>query len=136
MARHKHPDVTPATVVELVDRLARFDALVEVGIGLRPEVAVHLSDHAAVTATDIVPRPVPEGVRFVQDDITRPDPEVYADADVIYGVNLPPELHPPTQCIANQSDATFAFTTLGTDPPAVPANPEMIPSETLYWARD
>jgi len=44
----------------IVDRLARFDRVVEVGVGRRPDVASALADRGVrVTATDITPREVP-----------------------------------------------------------------------------
>jgi len=121
----------------IVDRLARFDCVVEIGVGHRPAVAAALADRGvAVTATDVTPREVPENVAFVRDDITDPVPEVYADADAIYGLDLPPELHAPAASIAREHDAALVFTTLGGDPPAVPVEREMLPVETLYWARE
>jgi uncharacterized UPF0146 family protein len=120
----------------LVARLSRFDRVVEVGIGTRPDVAAALaSDGTAVTATDIEQCPVPDGVRFVRDDVTDPDRGVYADADAIYALNLPPELHRPTRALARAVDATFLFTTLGAEPPAVPVEREMLPGTTLYTAK-
>lgn len=117
-------------------RLRRFSPLVEVGIGRRTDLAAALSAHARVTATDVVEREVPAGVRFVRDDVADPRAAVYADAEAIYARSLPPELHRPALDVARAQDATLAFTTLGTDPPAVPVRPETIPGETLFWARD
>ena len=37
--------------------------------------------------------------------------------------------------VARRIDAAFTFTTLGGDHPAVPARPETLPGDTLYWAR-
>jgi len=126
-----------ATVEALVGRLATFDRLVEVGVGNRPAVAAGLvAAGARVTATDVVPREVPAGVTFVRDDVTDPTPGVYADADAIYAQNLPPELHRATLAVAREANAAFAFTTLGMDQPAVPARPETLPGETLFWARE
>jgi hypothetical protein len=121
----------------IVDRLARFDRVVEVGVGRRPDVASALADRGVrVTATDITPREVPESVAFVLDDVTVPDPDIYADADAIYALDLPPELHRPVAAIAREQDAEFVFTTLGGDEPAIPVERETLPTETLYWARD
>ncbi|QSG03580.1 UPF0146 family protein [Natranaeroarchaeum sulfidigenes] len=121
----------------IADRLARFDRVVEVGVGRRPDVAGALADRGVtVTATDITPREGPENVEFVLDDITDPTPEVYADADAIYALDLPPELHRPTAGVAREHDAVFVFTTLGGDPPAIPVERETLPTETLYWARE
>ncbi len=121
----------------IVDRLARFDRVVEVGVGRRPDVASALADRGVhVTATDVTPREVPESVAFVLDDVTVPDPDVYADADAVYALDLPPELHRPAATLAREQDAEFVFTTLGGDEPAIPVERETLPTETLYWAVD
>ncbi|PSQ16518.1 hypothetical protein BRD00_11045 [Halobacteriales archaeon QS_8_69_26] len=126
-----------ARVRTLADRLARFDRVVEVGIGRRPAVAALLADRGvAVTATDLRERPVPDGVTFVRDDVTDPDPSVYRDAGAVYALNAPPELHRPLQAVAREAGAALAFTTLGGDPPAVDARPEPVPGDTLFWARE
>ncbi|MFC7027371.1 UPF0146 family protein [Halomicroarcula sp. GCM10025324] len=121
---------------ELVSRLLSVDSVVEVGVGNRPGVAGRLAaEGVAVTATDIDPRPVPDGVRFVVDDVTDPDRSVYAGADVVFARNLPPELHRPTRAVARSVDAACWFTTLGGDPPTVPVDTEQLPGgETLYRA--
>ncbi len=127
----------------LADRLDEFDALVEVGVGNRPAVASALAARGrSVTATDVTePRSVadgsfPERVAFVRDDVTNPDLAVYADADVVYALNCPPELQRPLVDVARAADAVAAFTTLGADPVVVPATPEPLPGvrETLYVA--
>ena len=126
----------PATRDAVVDRLARYDRLVEVGVGNRPDVAAALAERASVTVTDVHDRPVPDGVRFVRDDVTDPDATVYREADALYALNLPPELHRPTWTLARRSDADFRFTTLGGDGPAIPVDRETLPGETLFRARD
>ncbi|WP_136716690.1 UPF0146 family protein [Halorientalis salina] len=119
----------------LVDYLAAFDALVEVGVGNRPDVAEALADRGCtVVATDIYDRPVPDGVRFVRDDVTDPDESVYADADAVYARNLPPELHRPTREVARRHDAAFCFTTLGGEQPLVPVHRETVVEGTLFVA--
>jgi uncharacterized UPF0146 family protein len=130
--------VRPATRDALADHLARYDRLVEVGVGNRPDVAAALAERAsvsAVTATDVHDRPVPDGVRFVCDDVTTPDESVYRDADAIYALNFPPELHRPAWDLARRVDADFLFTTLGGDGPSIPTTPETLPGETLFHAR-
>ncbi len=123
------------TTAGLVARLARFARVVEVGVGSRPEVAAALAERGvSVTATDIRDRRVPDPVRFVRDDATDPDRRVYAGADALFARNLPPELHRPVRDIARAVDARFLFTTLGADPPAVPAEPETLPATTLFVA--
>ncbi|PSP95141.1 hypothetical protein BRC91_03845 [Halobacteriales archaeon QS_4_62_28] len=122
----------------LVDRLAAFDRVVEVGMGRRPDVVRRLAQRdVTVVVTDIVDREVPAGVQFVVDDITAPDPSVYDGADAIYALNCPPELHRPLRSVAREHDAVCYFTTLGGDQPAVPVEREQLPGgETLYRVRD
>ncbi|WP_267161211.1 UPF0146 family protein [Halovenus salina] len=120
----------------LVARLSRFDSVVELGIGRRTSVAQALAVRGRdVTATDIRERSVPTGVSFACDDVTAPDHELYADADALYALNWPPELHRPAVELADAVDATFLFTTLGGDQPVVPVRRITVPGETLYIAR-
>jgi len=117
----------------LVGSLDGYDALVEVGIGRRTDVAAALADRGrTVTATDVHPREVPDGVSFVRDDVTAPDRDVYADADALYALNLPPELHRPARDVARAVGADFCFTTLGGDQPTVPVERRAIRGDTLY----
>lgn len=128
----------------LVRRLSEYPSAVEVGVGRRPAVAAGLSGAGvAVTATDIVAASevdVPPSVSFARDDIVaaseRDHPGRMYDADLLYGLNLPPELHRPTLDVARVVDADFVFTTLGYDSPAVTCETEALPEgETLYVAR-
>jgi len=115
---------------------AADDPVVEVGIGHRTAVAAALAARGVpVTATDIHERTVPDGVRFVRDDVTAPDRAVYADAAAIYALNCPPELHRPALDVARAVDAPFLFTTLGGDPPTVPVERHTLPAETLFVAK-
>jgi hypothetical protein len=132
-----------AVVAALADRLESYDVVVEVGVGERSEVAAALAARGAtVTATDVAePRCVaagsfPESVAFVRDDVTDPDPGVYADADLVYALNCPPELQRPLVDVARDAGADAAFTTLGADPAVVPASPEALSGvrETLFVA--
>ncbi|UPV72779.1 hypothetical protein M0R89_09475 [Halorussus limi] len=127
----------PPTRRAIVGRLSGFERVVEVGIGNRTDVAAALADAGvAVTATDVRPREVPAGVAFAEDDVLDPDPARYRDADAVYALNLPPELHRPTLEVARRHDAAFLFTTLGGDPPAVPVERETVPGETIFVARE
>ena len=122
-----------STRESLTDRLADRDRVVEVGIGREPALAAALATRGVdVTATDIQPRTVPPGVEFAVDDITTPTRSLYADADVVYALNLPPELHRPTATLAGAVGAPLLFTTLGGDPPTVPVERETLPEETLF----
>ena len=119
----------------LVGALSRYDSLVEVGIGNRSDTAAVLADRGCVVvATDVHERSVPDGVSFVRDDVTDPDPAVYADADAVYALNCPPELQRPLRDVADAAGADCLFTTLGGDPATVPVRRVMLPAdrETLY----
>ncbi|MDL5361783.1 UPF0146 family protein [Halalkalicoccus sp. NIPERK01] len=119
----------------LAAELAEYDSLVEVGIGRRTGVAGALAARGRrITATDVHPREVPDGVAFVLDDVTDPDPSVYANAGAIYALNCPPELHRPIRDLARRVDADFLFTTLGGDGPAIPVSRRTLPAETLFVA--
>ncbi|MBZ6494399.1 UPF0146 family protein [Natrinema longum] len=120
----------------ILAHLSAYERAVEIGIGRRTELARALAARGvSVTATDVHDRAVPEGVTFVRDDIVDPDPSVYADADVVYARNLPPELHRPALEAARDADAEFLFTTLGGDSPAVPVERVTVDEGTLYVAR-
>ncbi|UHH25484.1 UPF0146 family protein [Halobacterium noricense] len=121
----------------VVDVLAGYERLVEVGVGKRPDVAAELAARGRdVTATDVHEREVPENVAFVRDDVTDPEPSVYADADAVYALNCPPELHSALVAVAEAADAACLFTTLGGDQPAVPVKRRTVASGTLYVARE
>ncbi|AUV80572.1 hypothetical protein C2R22_01925 [Salinigranum rubrum] len=137
--------MTRRTTAALADYLSRYGRVVEVGIGRRTDVAATLVDRGTeVTATDVHPRPVPDGVRFVRDDIVvraerdAPPGPPYA-VDAVYALNLPPELHRPTRDVAHAAGADFLFTTLGGDPPTVPVERVTLDTEagveTLYVSR-
>jgi uncharacterized UPF0146 family protein len=120
----------------LVDRLARYDEVVEVGVGTRPSVAAGLAERGcSVTATDIYDREIPAGVRFVRDDVTDPDGSLYRDADAVYALNCPPELQRPLADAARGADADCLFTTLGGDPAVVEATPETVGNQTVFRAK-
>ena len=117
----------------LVDRLCRYDRLVEVGVGVRPAVAVGLAERGCrVVATDVHDRSVPGPVRFVRDDVTDPDLAVYRGADAVYALNCPPELQRPLADVAEAAGAACLFTTLGADPAVVDAAPETLSDGTLF----
>ncbi len=121
---------------DLLEALAGYDRVVEIGIGRRTDVAAALVDRGViVTATDVYDRGVPDGVEFVRDDVVDPDPAAYDGADAVYALNLPPELHRPALEVARAADADLLFTTLGGDQPAVPVERRTVASGTLYVAR-
>ncbi len=127
----------------LAEYLARYDRLVEVGVGRRPDVAAALAARGkTVVATDVHDRSVPDGVRFVRDDVVAradrvaagEDPGDAYDADAVYARNLPPELHRPVRDVARAAGADCLFTTLGGDQPTVPVRRETVGDETVFVA--
>ena len=121
------------TVEEIVGYLEIYERVVEVAIGRRYDVAKELSERGVtVTATDVHPREVPDGVRFVEDDVFEPDRRIYEGCEAIYALNLPPELHRPTLELARQVGADFLFTTLGGDHPLVPVRRITVSGDTVY----
>jgi len=132
-------DAAAAVRDALVDRLARYDRLLEVGVGRRTDVAGALAAAGKdVTAMDVHERQVPEGVAFVREDAVaasrRPDPGPAAGVDAVYALNLPAELQAPTATLARRVGADCLFTTLGFEEPAVPVRRESVGDETLYVA--
>ncbi|WP_324663475.1 UPF0146 family protein [Haloarcula sediminis] len=118
----------------LSNRLSAVDSVVEVGVGNRPGVAAKLVDRGVdVTATDIRERSVPEGVRFVRDDVTEPTLSVYEGTDVVFARNLPPELQRSVWRVAQRVDADCWFTTLGGDPAVVPTDSEQLPGGVVLY---
>ncbi|WP_235063448.1 UPF0146 family protein [Candidatus Halobonum tyrrellensis] len=133
--------MSPSRRHAVVEFLARYPSVCEVGVGRRPEVARALAERGvAVTATDVHERSVPEGVRFVRDDAVaaseRADPGDAYRAAAVYALDCPPDLHAPLLGLARRVDADLLFTTLGGDPPAVDARPLTLDGETLYVARE
>ncbi|MFB6266212.1 MAG: UPF0146 family protein [Halodesulfurarchaeum sp.] len=117
----------------LVELLAPYGRLVEVGIGERPGLAADLvARGATVTATDIESRSVPEGISFVRDDITDPRRSIYRDAEAIYARRLPPELQRPTLSVSRAVGADLLFTTLGGDSTVIPATPRSVVEGTVF----
>ena len=120
---------------DIVDVLAAFDQLVEVGVGRRPGVARALVERGrTVTATDLVRRDVPDSVEFVRDDVTTPDESVYEGADAVYALNCPPDLHRSLVEVADTVGAACLFTTLGGDPPTVPVDRQTTATATVFVA--
>ena len=120
----------------VADALAGYDPVVEVGIGRRTDVAARLHERGVtVVAVDRRAVETPDGVRFLRDDVTDPRLGAYPDAEVVYALNLPPDLHAPVVDLARALGADLAFTTLGTDPAAVRTRPESVTGGTLHWVR-
>lgn len=128
----------------LVSRLSDAERLLEVGIGDRTGVGAGLAAAGAdVRATDVRSVEVPADIWFRVEDLTaHGEVDEFHDVDIVYALNCPPELHRPLQELAAAVAADCYFTTLGTDPPAIPVEQEALTGtvdgdpvrETLYRA--
>lgn len=123
----------------LVERFGDVDTACEVGIGRRPAVARELaSSGVTVTATDVVDRSVPPGVRFVRDDLVaasrRTHPGEPYRADLLYALHCPPELHRPLATVARRVGADARLTTLGGEQPAVPVERESLADGLVVYS--
>ena len=78
--------------------------VVEVGIGWHPDLALLLKDHFDLICTDVTDPGTP-GLRFVRDDIFRPDPGLYRDAALVYSIRPPPDLQAPLAAAAAAAGA-------------------------------
>jgi uncharacterized protein len=70
--------------------------LVEVGVGGHPEVARLLQSDFEVICTDVT-ETGPEGVRYVKDNIFKPDIALYQGASLIYSIRPPIDMQ---DCLA------------------------------------
>ncbi|KAB1186766.1 MULTISPECIES: UPF0146 family protein [Haloferax] len=125
----------------LVTRLTGYDRVVEVGIGRETDVAAELAARGVdVVAVDVYDVPVPDGVRFVRDDVVArsdaPDLGPYEGVDAVYALNFPVELHSSAAKVARRAGAAFCFTTLGYDEPSIPVRRESLPGDTVFVAED
>jgi len=148
----------------LADELARYDRLLEIGIGNRPGVARSLAGRGReVVAVDVAlgeralaaadetdetnEAPVAGALRAVEGDVlalaeragdeaASPDWLTAADVDAVYACHLPAELQRPTVTLADRLDAACLFTTLGFEEPTVPVRRRSVPGTTVYVARD
>jgi len=79
----------------LVEYIAgAYGRAAEIGIGHFPDVALALADRGVrIFATDIKPF-LHDGLKVVVDDITQPNPSLYAGVHLIYALRPPLELVP------------------------------------------
>ncbi len=89
--------------------------VVEVGIGNFPDIAIILSKHCKVVATDVRKTEVPRGIEFHLDDITRPYIRIYKNADLIYSVRPPVSLVPYIAKVARKVNADMLILPFKTD---------------------
>jgi len=65
--------------------------IVEVGVGRHPDVALLLQERFDLICTDVTDPGIP-GIRYVRDDIFRPDFSLYQGAALVYSIRPPPDM--------------------------------------------
>jgi hypothetical protein len=112
--------------------------VVEIGVGERTTVAERLArePHFDVIATDVSGTEIagdgPAGPRFVRDDVTDPDIDVYREAALLYAIRAPPELHRPIADLAAAVDADAIVVPFGNDTVTVPHRLTSVDGTPLY----
>ncbi|MEA1904700.1 MAG: UPF0146 family protein [Candidatus Hadarchaeota archaeon] len=83
--------------------------IVEVGVGKVPETVRELRrllPKCQLVVTDIEePEELPGGVKFVRDDVTVPNVQIYEGASLVYSIRPPSELQPSLFKIARKVGA-------------------------------
>ena len=135
---HKYPAVASPDPPAIVDVLAEYDCVIEIGIGSRTTVARALAERGvSVRATDVVHRETPPDVSFVRDDVRDPDLDMYEGVEALYALRLPPDLQRHVWRLARDVDADLLFTTLGGDPALIPCRPRTVREGTLFvWTHN
>ncbi len=89
--------------------------VVEVGIGNYLDIALMLSKHCKVVATDVRRINVPMSIEFYVDDIMNPHIKIYEDADLIYSIRPPVSLISYIARVARKIKANMLILPLKTD---------------------
>ncbi|MBU4536327.1 MAG: hypothetical protein KKF16_11130 [Euryarchaeota archaeon] len=89
--------------VYIANKCSPSDKVVEVGVGKFNQVSNYLKEHykIIIILTDI--KPSHQGV--VEDDITKPQKNLYKNARLIYSIRPPGELHQPLMDISDKTGA-------------------------------
>ncbi|MFQ6135979.1 MAG: UPF0146 family protein [Candidatus Hydrothermarchaeales archaeon] len=89
--------------------------IVEVGVGSKYDVLEELDKRldAIVIGTDI--RVNPKDPKIIKDDITDPDLTIYEDADLIYSIRPPIEMHPYIERVAHAVGSDLIIKPLSTE---------------------
>jgi len=97
----------------IIQNYSHANCIVEVGVGRFNPVALDLQRRLKVNIimTDI--KPCHQLV--VQDDITHPDLKIYKEAELIYSIRPPEELHPYLQRLAEEVGADLIIKPFSTD---------------------
>lgn len=78
--------------------------VVEVGVGRHPDVAELLTSDFDIVCTDIAD-PGTDRIRFVRDDIFRPDLTIYGGASLIYSIRPPIDMQDSIAAVASKVGA-------------------------------
>lgn len=109
------------------------DRAVEVGVGRRPETAAALAERGfTVVCTDVEPRETPGDVEFHVDDVRDPDLDLYRDADVVYSIRPPYEIHRPLAEVAAAVGVDLVVVPLGNEETPLEHELVNVDAETLY----
>lgn len=97
----------------IIGNYTHIHNIVEVGVGKFPRLARDLQEHLNlnIVMTDI--KPSHEGI--IQDDICHPHLKIYNDAELIYSIRPPEELHPCLVKVAEWAGSDLIIKTLSTD---------------------
>jgi uncharacterized UPF0146 family protein len=111
--------VTMSTLHRTEHEIGRYIAkhyrhVVEVGVGNNFEAARVIHDAGImILCTDIREREPPGGIRFVRNDVTRPDMDLYRGADCIYAIRPGEEMMLPLVALASEVGADLLVYHLG-----------------------
>lgn len=97
----------------IIKHYAQSSLIVEVGAGHFQQVACNLKKHLKV---DIIMTDIkPYHDQIILDDIRQPDLKIYKDAELIYSIRPPEELHPHLEKLSRVTGADLIIKPLSTD---------------------
>ena len=102
------------------------EKIVEVGVGRVTRVLEELSRKMPETeliATDIREVTVPDGVKFVRDDIMDPKMEVYESAALVYSMRPPAEFYPLLSKIGEKTGSDLMVNPVSSEESPLWGNP-------------
>lgn len=111
MGDYKHIEALIARYIA-----ARYQRVVEIGVGANTAVARALADAGLVVrCTDIREAPPAEGIDYACDDVFYPALALYRGADLLYAVRPGVEMIPPLIDLARRCDADLLVYHLGNE---------------------
>ncbi len=109
MAGYKHIERCIGTYIA-----AHYEHPVEIGIGANSTAATIIRDSGILLrCTDIRAVTLPDGIRFLQDDIFTPSLPFYAGADLLYAIRPAEEMIPPMITLARKLSCDLLVYHLG-----------------------